>query len=109
MKFEIFQIIDSEKDTNRIRFESYERTIKWAGKFDPTIYDRVHGGIVNAGDASLEGVVERIYMESNTGKFRMTHPRGHTLSMSDVVVVDGTAFFIDDIGVRDITDEWFVS
>lgn len=62
---------------------------------DPAIYDEVFNSEVDESDP------EEIYRRFNAGK---GHPlfRGHSLSVSDVVVTENGAYFCDNIGFRQI-------
>ncbi|MEG2080580.1 MAG: YodL domain-containing protein [Oscillospiraceae bacterium] len=84
MKIRIFQI-NSERDKNRVKFESLEDTENYQGKsqIDSAIYDEVFSGSVECKD------LEDVY-----GIFNENPPplhRGHFLSMSDIVEVQGEA------------------
>lgn len=80
----IYQI-NTERDENRIKFMSLDRIEHFQGSVDvdPSIYDEVFNAEINEADP------EDIYRRFNTEG----HPlhRGHSLSVSDVVVIDGEA------------------
>lgn len=84
MLIKIFQI-NTDRDTNRIAFESFYNMQRYSGntKVDVSIYDKVFDGSVVCKD--LEDVYHL---------FNVKHPVGYTgrsLSMSDVVeVVDSS-------------------
>lgn len=84
MNIRIYQI-NPERDKNHVKFESQDSLLKLQGSYniDSSIYDEVF-------NADIDGMdLESIYMRFNT----VSHPlhRGHSLSISDVVVVgDGS-------------------
>lgn len=67
---------------------------KLKGDIDPSSYDEVFSGDVDCGN--LEDVFARFNTEG--------HPlhRGHSLSVSDVVLTENGAFFCDTIGFKEI-------
>ena len=90
MRTQIYQI-NPDKDTNRVLFLGYDEIEEVAhSQFDPSIYDKVFDGDIPETD--LEDI---FYRFNTTG-----HPefRGHSLSVSDIVVNDNGTFFCDNIG-----------
>jgi len=95
MRTKIYQI-NADRDKNRVRFEGLELLERYQGSaaVDPSIYDEVFNAELEETD--LEDVYRRFNTEG--------HPlhRGHSLSVSDVVVNDSGAFFCDSIGFKAI-------
>lgn len=95
MRTKIYQI-NSKRDVNRVKFEGLELLERYQGSsaVDPSIYDEVFSAEIDETD------LEAIYQRFNT----VGHPlhRGHSLSVSDVVVNDNGAFFCDSIGFQPI-------
>ncbi|OGO92849.1 MAG: hypothetical protein A2Y17_10480 [Clostridiales bacterium GWF2_38_85] len=98
MKMRVYQI-DHERDTNRVSFESYEKTIEYAGGIDPSIYNTVFEGEV--GCSNLEEIYEL---------FNTCHPvthQGHSISVSDIVEimdsVDSGCYYCDSVGFTKLT------
>lgn len=95
MRTKIYQI-NSKRDGNRVKFEGLELLERYQGSsaVDPSIYDEVFSAEIDETD------LEQIYQRFNT----VGHPlhRGHSLSVSDVVVNDNGAFFCDSIGFQPI-------
>ena len=91
MKVKIYQIEESA-DKNRVKFEAYADLEKYQGdkNVNPELYKRVFAGDVDAKD------IEDVFVLFNT----KGHPlyRGHSMSMSDIVVNADGAFYCDDIG-----------
>ena len=80
MRINIYQI-DSDKDTNRVKFEGYEETLKYGG-INPAIYKCVFHG-------DVDGDLEAVYCTFN----HPVHPgtfQGHSLSLSDIIEVVDT-------------------
>ena len=89
MRVQIYQI-NHERDTERAKFMS----LKDDQIPDPSIYDEVF-------DAEIEETdLEAIYARFNTEG----HPlhRGHSLSVSDVVVLNGTAYICQSFGFKEV-------
>lgn len=89
MRVKIYQI-NSERDSNRMKFMSLSNS----QSPDPSIYDEVFDAEID------ENELEEIYGRFNT----VGHPlfRGHSLSVSDVVVADGKASICQSVGFRDV-------
>ena len=95
MRTKIYQI-NTDRDAHRIKFESLER-IKFfqdSENIDSSIYDEVFNAEIDAND------LEDIYRRFNTEG----HPlhRGHSLSVSDIVVNDNGAYYCDSVGFQKI-------
>ena len=95
MKYEIYQIkIDSDA---RYEFMDYDWALTHGFNLDH--YEKVYEGDVTPA-STLEGTCETLFY-----KFNMERPKdfkGHSLSVSDIVVVDGQRFYTDSIGFRKI-------
>ena len=95
MRTKIYQI-NSRRDANRVKFEGLDLLERYQGSsaVDPSIYDEVFSAEIDETDP------EQIYQRFNT----VGHPlyRGHSLSVSDVVVNDNGAFFCDSVGFQPI-------
>jgi hypothetical protein len=91
MRVKIYQI---DQDTHGVKFMDYDFTINRNGKIYPDTYKEVFNADIDETD------LEAIYTRFNTNH----HPlfRGHSLSVSDVVVSDNGAFFVDSIGFKQI-------
>lgn len=95
MRVKIYQI-NTNRDSKRLKFFGYEEMKKLAhsNSVDTSIYDEVFNAELDTDN------LEEIYARFNTEK----HPlfRGHSLSVSDVVVTDNGAFFCDSVGFKSI-------
>lgn len=95
MRTKIYQI-NRDRDSNRVKFTSLEGLERFQGiaAVDASLYDEVFNADIDEVD------LEAIYSRFNQDK----HPlfRGHSLSVSDVVVNDNGAFFCDSVGFKSI-------
>ena len=89
MHIKIYQI-NSERDPDRAKFMGLNRV----KDIDPASYDEVFSGDVDCKN------LEDVFVKFNTDG----HPlhRGHSLSVSDVVLTEDGAYFCDTIGFKDI-------
>lgn len=92
MRVKVYQI-DHDRDVNRVKFMPLDFTSEHGG-VDPGIYNEVLNADMDASDP------EDVFTQLNTGR----HPllRGHSLSVSDVVVNEDGAFFCDSFGFKKI-------
>ena len=90
MKIKIYQI-NSQRDPGMAKFMGLARL---KAPVDPPSYDEVFSGDVDC--MNLEDVFAKFNTEG--------HPlnRGHSLSVSDVVLTEGGAFYCDTFGFKDI-------
>ena len=95
MQTRIYQI-NRERDTKGAKFLGTDGLKKFIGttKIDPSIYDEVFNCDIE------EDTPGKVYQRFNTEY----HPlfRGHSLSMSDVIVNDNGAFFCESVGFSKI-------
>ena len=95
MRVKIYQI-NMDRDADNVKFMGTDarKSLHLNENIDPSIYDEVFNAEIKETDP------EAIYRRFNTEG----HPlhRGHSLSVSDVVVTDQGAFFCDSIGFKEI-------
>lgn len=102
--FEIYQINGGEEIHN-IRFEPYDRLIQHGGKVDFNNYDKVYEGsnsILPSNNGEPASRLEAVFQ-----KFNIDHPddfKGHSLSVSDVVVMDEKAYYVDSVGFKPLKE-----
>ncbi len=99
--YEIYQL-KSGDETHDIRFQPYEDITKAGKKPDFANYEKVYEG--NAADLS-GNLGEKL--ESLFEKFNHDRPedfKGHSLSVSDVVVLEDNAYYVDDVGFKPLED-----
>ena len=91
MRVKIYQI-NHNRDTHQVKFENLSHLEMFQGspKVDASIYDEVFSAEMDTDD------LEALYAQFNT----KGHPlhRGHSMSVSDVVVTPEGAFFCDSVG-----------
>lgn len=106
MKVSVYQI-DSAKDKERVRFEGYERTLEWAGKIDPAIYDKVFESdtFSEIPEGKVYDFLETLFQEMNEGFLRQFVRR--SMSVSDVIVLDKDAYFVDNFGFKNFPAKGF--
>ena len=103
MKYKVFQI-NTDRDAERVKFLSYESTMKQVGKIDMEIYDEVYRGEIQRPEESPQQTLEVIYGELNLRKDHHPRFRGHSLSVSDVVELDGVRWFCDSMGWKQLEE-----
>lgn len=98
MKYTVYQI-NRERDAERVKFRSYGCTMREAGRINPEIYDKVYEGEIEqvSTQEKDEWTLERIFKTLNTNK-RPSDFKGHSLSVSDIVELDGVRWFCDICG-----------
>lgn len=89
MNIKIYQI-NTDRDKNRVKFEGLSEN----KEIDFSIYDRVFMGDVDCKN------LEDVYTMFNTTGHRLH--RGHSLSVSDIVEVDGKFHFCDTFGFESV-------
>lgn len=90
MKYEILQLNDKSED---LMFESYDY-IK--SKFDIDNYDVVYEGEIDDTDKETGDILEDIYVHFNM--FIPKGFKGHSMSMSDVIRLNGESYYCDRFG-----------
>lgn len=96
MRTKIYQI-NFDRDKNKVKFHDLKNTERFQGKadIDPSIYDEVFNGEIDSSN------LEEIFRQFNTEG----HPlhRGHSVSVSDVIVIDERAYFCQPVGFQEIS------
>ena len=95
MEIKIYQI-NTDRDKNSVKFLQYGYLEKYQDTKDvnASIYDEVFSGDVDCED--LEDIYRKFNMEG--------HPlhRGHSLSVSDIVVTKDGAYYCDSVGFQKV-------
>ncbi len=102
--FEIYQLKKSD-DNIYIRFESLERLAELGQKPDFSNYDKIYEGDLSAVNARGDTVGDKL--EAVFLKFNLDRPedfKGHSLSVSDVVVMDDKAYYVDSVGFQPLKE-----
>ena len=94
----ILQINNKVENAHYKMFSSMRMLQSMGLQFNPNDYEVVYSGQMDVEDA------EDVYM-----RLQWTKPNGyngHSLSVSDIVAMDGKVLFCDSVGFKDITDMW---
>ena len=98
--FEIFQLKDN-KETRYMHFSSLESLTKQGKAVSQSNYDQMYFGKLFKGD-TLDSIYERFNL------YRPHDFRGHSLSVSDVVVLHQNgqdhAFYVDSVGFKQVPE-----
>ena len=102
--FEIYQLKSGDA-TRDLRFEGYEKLIEHGFKVNFNNYDKVYEGkssMLPPNSGELASRLEEVYQ-----KFNLDHPddfKGHSLSVSDVVVMKDKAYYVDSMGFKPLKE-----
>lgn len=102
--FEIYQIKKSD-ETNGIRFEPLERLAELGQKPEFSNYDKIYEGdmsMINSRSDTVGDKLEAVFV-----KFNLDRPedfKGHSLSVSDVVVMNDKAYYVDTVGFQPLKE-----
>ncbi len=99
--YEIYQL-KSNEETRDIRFQPYEYITKAGKKPDFNNYEKVYEGKSADLSGNLGEKLEQLFE-----KFNFDRPqdfKGHSLSVSDVVVLEDKAYYVDDVGFKPLED-----
>ncbi len=102
--FEIYQLKKSDENIY-IRFESLERLTELGQKPDFSNYDKIYEGDISTINARGDTVGDKL--EAVFVKFNLDRPEdfnGHSLSVSDVVVMDDKAYYVDAVGFQPLKE-----
>lgn len=96
--FVIFQADSSTPEGAKILFRSYNDIQEEGTTLTLNAYKKVYEGDFEEQTDSELPVTEQLYM-----MFNVSRPRdfkGHSLSVSDIIVIDGQQYFCDDLGFK---------
>lgn len=102
--FEIYQLKVSD-ETRDIRFISLESLAEQGRKPELSTYDKVYEGDFSEYEKKGGDIAKQL--EALYTKFNIDHPadfKGHSLSVSDVVIAKGKPYYIDTFGFKELTD-----
>lgn len=101
--YKIYQLKDGEK-YHGIRFEPYHMIEVIGINLNKTDYDLVYEGkISEIKGNSIDEKLENIYSKFNRYETMPETFMGHSLSISDVVEIGETAYYVDDIGFKKLS------
>ena len=100
-EYKIYQLKNSHEN-HAIRFEGYSLAEKHGEPAKPENYDLVYTGSLD--EFKVENKLEAIYT-----KFNLDRPedfKGHSLSVSDIIVMNNEANYVDSYGFVDVSDKF---
>ena len=100
-EYKIYQLKNSPEN-HAIRFEGYSLAEKHGEPAKPENYDLVYSGSLD--EFEDENKLEAIYT-----KFNLDRPEdfnGHSLSVSDIIVMNNEANYVDSYGFVDVSDKF---
>lgn len=100
MKYEIWQLKNNDEIIRNFGFRRYESVIKRYGKIDKLNYEKVYEIEGEYNSADCIEYLDDLFIDLNCN--RPSDFKGHSLSVSDVVVVDGNAYYCDSFGWQKI-------
>lgn len=103
MKYEIYQLDFNNESVKKYHkmFESWDILIKCTNGFNLQEYKKVYEGETNL-DEKFDDID---ILENLFNKFNLNHPedfRGHSLSVSDVVILGDKMYYCDSCGWKNI-------
>ena len=100
-EYKIYQL-KNNPENHAMRFEGYTLAEKHGEPAKPENYDLVYTGSLD--EFEDENKLEAIYT-----KFNLDRPedfRGHSLSVSDIIVINNEANYVDSYGFVDVSDKY---
>lgn len=100
-EYKIYQLKNSPEN-HAIRFEGYSLAEKHGEPAKPENYDLVYSG-------SLDDFEDSNKLEAIYTKFNIDRPedfKGHSLSVSDIIVMNDEANYVDSYGFVDVSDKF---
>lgn len=94
MKIKIYQI-DETKDVKAVMFTDYSRHVKRAGKVVKDIYKEVFQGEIKNPESDIMRALDFVFVLFNVHLDMFPDYKGHSLSVSDVVIVDGVPYYVN--------------
>ncbi len=104
MDFEIYQIKGGEENRD-IRFQPFADLIESGGRPDFANYEKVYEGGMDAVSCASNDLRDKL--EGIFQKFNIDRPddfKGHSLSVSDVVVLNEKAYYVDNFGFQPLKE-----
>ena len=100
-EYKIYQLKNSPEN-HAIRFEGYSLAEKYGEPANPENYDLVYSG-------SLDEFEDSNKLEAIYTKFNLDRPesfKGHSISVSDIIVMNNEANYVDSYGFVDVSDKF---
>lgn len=99
-KFSILQIKNNVTNSRYIKFSSLNMVDRLNITLTLDMYEQVYEGEIEE-EATDEATMDSIWSALNTGK-KPEGYKGHSLSVSDLIKMDGKFYYVDDIGFEEI-------
>ena len=99
--FTILQVNEDNENSRHIMFSDLEFIRKYNLPLSIDIYNNVYEGEITTESENTTDILDDIYR-----KFNIARPedfKGHSLSTSDVIKMDGKHYFCDSFGWEEIT------
>ena len=101
-QFTIFQIKDDAANSRYVKFTSYELLQDMGVKLSLDMYENIYEGQIEAEEGeTIYETLEHIFMVLNIGR-KPEGYKGHSLSVSDVVMMDGVYYYVDGMGFQEV-------
>lgn len=97
--YEIYQL-KSGDENHDIRFEPLNQLAERGIKPNFNNYDKVYEGSISGG--AVDEKLDDLFVKFNSE--RPEDFKGHSMSVSDVVVLDSTAYYVDRVGFQPLKD-----
>ena len=99
--FKVYQISEEVKNSRYLMFSGFDMLKSLGLEFDFNNYKEVYDGNIIESSPDIYKVLDEIFHLLNIGK-RPENYNGHSLSVSDVVYIDGRYFFCDSYGWEEV-------
>lgn len=100
-EYKIYQL-KNDTENHAIRFESFTDAKRYGEAAKPENYELVYSG-------SLDDFEDSNKLEAIYTKFNLDRPedfKGHSLSVSDIIVMNNEAHYVDSYGFVDVSDRF---
>jgi len=98
--YQIFQVDDSKENARYILFSGLEMVKHLGLTITRDKYQKVYEGEIEESENIYE-TLEQIFTKFNIGK-KPEGYQGHSLSVSDIIAIDGKFYYCDDYGFEEI-------
>lgn len=95
-QFSIFQINDANENARYIKYSGLDIIKRMKLSLSIDLYNKVYDGEILTDKSKDEYILDDIYTIFNIG--RPSDFQGHSLSTSDIVMMDGKYFYCDSYG-----------
>ncbi|MBQ8709367.1 MAG: hypothetical protein IJ550_02130 [Bacteroidaceae bacterium] len=100
MKYTIYQVKDDAPNARYITFSGLDFVREMGIALTADLYNKVYSGEVEAAE-SVEATLENLFTKFNIGR-KPEGFKGHSLSVSDVIELEGKFYYVDSYGFSEI-------